>query len=91
MIFLHSPVSYRASGADLQVGWLRRHSSHADDSYRLARDIRGIGFQTGDAIAMKLGIEKTAIVRVRSGLLRAVGSDGRAPLRLADGTTGATG
>jgi hypothetical protein len=28
--------------------------------YRLARDIRGIGFKTADAIAMKLGIEKTA-------------------------------
>jgi exodeoxyribonuclease V alpha subunit len=28
--------------------------------YRLSRDIRGIGFKTADAIAMKLGIEKTA-------------------------------
>ena len=26
--------------------------------YQLARDIRGIGFKTADAIAMKLGIEK---------------------------------
>jgi exodeoxyribonuclease V alpha subunit len=36
--------------------------------YRLARDIRGIGFKTADAIAMKLGIEKTAMVRVRAGI-----------------------
>src|SRR5262249_22115169 len=36
--------------------------------YRLARDIRGIGFKTADAIAMKLGIEKTAMIRVRSGI-----------------------
>ena len=36
--------------------------------YRLARDIRGIGFVTADAIAMKLGIEKTATVRVRAGI-----------------------
>src|SRR5262249_48203297 len=32
------------------------------------RDIRGIGFKTADAIAMKLGIEKTAMVRVRAGI-----------------------
>jgi exodeoxyribonuclease V alpha subunit len=29
----------------------------------LARDIRGIGFKTADAIAMKLGIEKAAMMR----------------------------
>ena len=27
-----------------------------ESPYRLARDIRGIGFKTADAIAMKLGI-----------------------------------
>jgi exodeoxyribonuclease V alpha subunit len=40
----------------------------SENPYRLARDIRGIGFKTADAIAMKLGIEKTAIVRVRAGI-----------------------
>ena len=40
----------------------------AENPYRLARDIRGIGFKTADAIAMKLGIEKTAMVRVRAGI-----------------------
>src|ERR1700730_2453084 len=39
-----------------------------ENPYRLARDIRGIGFKTADAIAMKLGIEKTAIIRVRAGI-----------------------
>jgi exodeoxyribonuclease V alpha subunit len=39
-----------------------------ENPYRLARDIRGIGFKTADAIAMKLGIEKTAMIRVRSGI-----------------------
>src|SRR5580693_8022747 len=39
-----------------------------ENPYRLARDIRGIGFKTADAIAMKLGIEKTALVRVRAGI-----------------------
>jgi len=36
--------------------------------YRLARDIRGIGFRTADLVAAKLGIEKTAMIRVRAGL-----------------------
>lgn len=40
----------------------------SEDPYRLARDIRGIGFRTADAIAMKLGIEKTAMIRARSGI-----------------------
>ena len=39
-----------------------------ENPYRLARDIRGIGFKTADAIAMKLGIDKTALVRVRAGI-----------------------
>ncbi len=39
-----------------------------ENPYRLARDIRGIGFKTADAIAMKLGVEKIAMVRVRAGL-----------------------
>ena len=36
--------------------------------YRLARDIRGIGFKTANAIASKLGLEKTAMIRVRAGI-----------------------
>src|SRR5215471_18646139 len=40
----------------------------SENPYRLARDIRGIGFRTADAIAMKLGIDKTAMVRVRAGI-----------------------
>ena len=39
-----------------------------ENPYRLARDLRGIGFKTADAIAMKLGIAKTAMVRVRAGI-----------------------
>ena len=46
-----------------------------ENPYRLARDIRGIGFKTADAIAMKLGIEKTAMVRVRAGLCANRGPD----------------
>jgi exodeoxyribonuclease V alpha subunit len=39
-----------------------------ENPYRLARDIRGIGFKSADVIAMKLGIEKTAMIRVRAGI-----------------------
>ena len=39
-----------------------------ENPYRLARDIRGIGFRTADQVAARLGIEKTATVRVRAGL-----------------------
>ena len=32
----------------------------SDNPYRLARDIRDIGFRTADCIAMKVGIDKGA-------------------------------
>src|SRR6187200_560678 len=69
MVFLHSNGVgtaravriYKTYGADaVQV--------MSENPYRLARDIRGIGFKTADAIAMKLGIEKTAPIRVRAGI-----------------------
>src|SRR6195256_3760711 len=40
----------------------------SENPYRLARDIRGIGFKTADAIAMKLGGDKTATTRPRAGI-----------------------
>jgi exodeoxyribonuclease V alpha subunit len=40
----------------------------SENPYRLARDIRGIGFRTADQIAAKVGIEKTALVRIRAGI-----------------------
>jgi exodeoxyribonuclease V alpha subunit len=52
---------YKTYGADaVQV--------MTENPYRLARDIRGIGFKTADAIAGNLGIEKTAMIRVRAGI-----------------------
>jgi ATP-dependent exoDNAse (exonuclease V) alpha subunit len=39
-----------------------------ENPYRLARDIRGIGFRTAEAIAMKLGMTKEAPQRVRAGV-----------------------
>jgi exodeoxyribonuclease V alpha subunit len=69
MVFLHSHTVgtaravriYKTYGVDaVQV--------MTENPYRLARDIRGIGFKTADTIAMKLGIEKTAMIRVRAGI-----------------------
>jgi exodeoxyribonuclease V alpha subunit len=52
---------YKTYGADaVQV--------MSENPYRLARDIRGIGFKTADAIAMRLGVEKTDMIRVRAGI-----------------------
>ena len=69
MVFLHSHGVgtaravriYKTYGADaVQV--------MTENPYRFARDIRGIGFKTADAIAIKLGIEKTAMIKVRAGI-----------------------
>jgi exodeoxyribonuclease V alpha subunit len=69
MVFLHSNGVgtaravriYKTYGADaVQV--------MTENPYRLARDIRGIGFKTADAIAMKLDVEKTAMIRLRAGI-----------------------
>jgi len=39
-----------------------------ENPYRLARDIRGIGFITADQIAQRLGIPKTSMLRARAGI-----------------------
>ena len=39
-----------------------------ENPYRLARDIRGIGFKTADQLAGKLGIPKDSMLRARAGL-----------------------
>jgi exodeoxyribonuclease V alpha subunit len=40
----------------------------SENPYRLARDIRGIGFLTADRVAERLGIDKSAMIRVRAGI-----------------------
>src|ERR1700688_1051128 len=69
MIFLHS----HGVGTARAVRIYKTYGPNAiqvmtENPYRLARDIRGIGFKTADAIAMKLGIEKTAMIRIRAGI-----------------------
>jgi exodeoxyribonuclease V alpha subunit len=69
MVFLHS----NGVGTARAVRIFKTYGADAvqvmsENPYRLARDIRGIGFKTADAIAMKLGIEKIAMIRVRAGI-----------------------
>jgi exodeoxyribonuclease V alpha subunit len=69
MVFLHS----HGVGTARAVRIYKTYGANAvqvmsENPYRLARDIRGIGFKTADAIAMKLGVDKTAMIRVRAGI-----------------------
>ena len=62
MLFLHA----HGVGTSRAVRIYKTYGADAvqvisENPYRLARDIRGIGFRTADQIAAKLGIEKTAI------------------------------
>ncbi len=69
MIFLHS----HGVGTSRAVRIYKTYGNDAvqlmsENPYRLAKDIRGIGFKTADAIASRLGIAKDAMIRVRAGI-----------------------
>ena len=69
MLFLHA----HGVGTSRAVRIYKTYGTDAiqvitENPYRLARDIRGIGFRTADQIAASVGIEKTALVRVRAGV-----------------------
>jgi exodeoxyribonuclease V alpha subunit len=61
MLFLHG----HGVGTSRAVRIFKTYGADAveritENPYRLARDIRGIGFKTADQVAARLGIEKTA-------------------------------
>ena len=69
MLFLHA----NGVGTSRAVRIFKTYGQEAialitENPYRLARDIRGIGFRTADQVAFKLGIAKEAMIRVRAGL-----------------------
>src|SRR6201981_1644711 len=73
MLFLHS----NGVGTSRAVRIYKTYGADAvrlvsENPYRLARDIRGIGFRTADTIAAKLGIEQPALIRVRAGISHAL-------------------
>ncbi len=69
MIFLHSHgVSTARSVRIFKTYGADAIRVLSENPYRLARDVRGIGFKTADTIAARLGIEKTAMIRARAGI-----------------------
>jgi exodeoxyribonuclease V alpha subunit len=69
MVFLHA----HGVGTSRAVRIFKTYGYDAiqvmtENPYRLARDIRGIGFRTADAIAMKLGMTREAPQRVKAGI-----------------------
>lgn len=40
-----------------------------ENPYRLAEDVKGVGFKTADDIAMKMGMERNSVERMEGGLL----------------------
>ena len=73
MMFLHG----HGVGTARAVRIFRTYGADAvqvmsENPYRLACDIRGIGFRTADAIAMRLGIGKSAMIRLRAGVAHAL-------------------
>lgn len=84
MVFLHE----HGVGTARAVRIFKTYGTDAvqvmsENPYRLAKDIRGIGFRTADMIAEKLGIEKTAMIRVRRDFLCAERGHGGRSLRSA--------
>jgi exodeoxyribonuclease V alpha subunit len=69
MVFLHS----HGIGTARAVRIFKTYGVDAvrlitENPYRLASDIRGIGFKMADDIAMRLGVERTAMIRLRAGI-----------------------
>ncbi|MGD0635885.1 MAG: ATP-dependent RecD-like DNA helicase [Beijerinckiaceae bacterium] len=69
MVFLHSHGV--STSRAVRIFKTYGHDAIAvmtEDPYRLARDIRGIGFKSADAIAMRLGLTKESPKRLRAGV-----------------------
>jgi exodeoxyribonuclease V alpha subunit len=73
MLFLHS----HGVGTSRAVRIFKTYGAEAvqvisENPYRLARDIRGIGFRTADQVAARLGIDKRSMIRARAGISHAL-------------------
>lgn len=73
MLFLHSHKISTARAVRIYKTYGARAIEVITlDPYRLARDIRGIGFVSADTIAQQIGIEKTSLLRARAGIAYAL-------------------
>ena len=69
MLFLHSHKISTARAVRIYKTYgARAIEIITEDPYRLARDIRGIGFVSADTIAQQVGIAKTSLIRARAGI-----------------------
>lgn len=69
MVFLHS----HGVSTSKSVRIYKKYGKDAvkivtENPYRLAKDIRGVGFKSADTIAQHVGIEKTSPIRARAGV-----------------------
>jgi exodeoxyribonuclease V alpha subunit len=70
MLFLHAQgVSTARAVRIFKTYGEQAVSVIRENPYRLAKDVRGIGFKTADQIAARLGIARDAPVRVEAGLV----------------------
>lgn len=69
MIFLHSNGVPTAMATKIYKTYGNRAVELMHENpYRLARDVRGIGFKSADAIAMNMGVPKDSMTRARAGV-----------------------
>eukprot|EP01037_Dinobryon_pediforme_P018294 gene18295-18556_t len=69
MLFLHShDISTARAVRIYKTYGVEAIQIISENPYRLARDIRGIGFISADKIAEKVGIEKTSLIRAQAGI-----------------------
>jgi exodeoxyribonuclease V alpha subunit len=73
MLFLHTHKISTARAVRIYKTYgARAIAVITEDPYRLARDIRGIGFVSADTIAQEVGITKTSLLRARAGITYAL-------------------
>jgi exodeoxyribonuclease V alpha subunit len=88
MVFLHSHGVSSSRAFRIYKTWGEDAIEKVQaDPYRLAREIRGIGFRTADAIAARLGIAPDSELRARAGVeftLQELADDGHCAFPRAD-------
>lgn len=73
MLFLHDQTLTPATCRRIHKAYGERTREILQDNpYRLAQDVRGIGFLKADDIAHKLGVPKSSPYRIRAGLVHAL-------------------
>lgn len=73
MLFLHDQTLSPATCRRIHKAYGdRTREILQDNPYRLAQDVRGIGFLKADEIAGKLGVPKSSPYRIRAGLMHAL-------------------